>query len=115
MRMLAFDNTILQKEGVRWDRLKFMIDFDMTMQLLARGHDNVIVNSMVHNQYGSNATGGCSQYRTQASQEADAVKLQQLWGPEFVTLVRKETKTAWGWGTRADVRIYWKKLYETRG
>ena len=29
----------------------------------------------------------------------------------FVRVVEKKTKTAWGWGTRKDVVISWKKAY----
>src|SRR4051812_33381260 len=55
MRILAFDASVLRQHNMRFDRLKFMIDFDVTLQLLREGYDNVIMNYMVHNQYGSNA------------------------------------------------------------
>ena len=33
--------------------------------------------------------------------------------PDYVTVVDKTTKTSWGGGTRTDVRIAWKKAYES--
>jgi hypothetical protein len=111
MRILAFDTRVLNKHGMRFDRMKFMIDFDMTLQLLREGYDNVILNYMVHNQYGSNAEGGCSQYRTPELQTQDALLLKQF-HPDYVKLTQKRTKVAWGeWGERTDVIIQWKKAY----
>ena len=33
--------------------------------------------------------------------------------PDFVKVVEKYTKTSWGGGIRTDVRIAWKKAYES--
>ena len=110
MRVLCYDTTILRRRGVRYDRTKFMSDFDVTLQLLLKGYDNCVINYMVQNQYGSNAAGGCSQYRTREAQEADAKELKRL-HPSYVKLVTKKTKTAWGWGERLDCQMQWKKAF----
>lgn len=114
MRILAYDTQILNTHGIRYDRLKFMADFDVTLQLLRKGLTNCIVNYMVQNQTGSNASGGCSQYRTREAQEQDAHLLQEL-HPDFVKLSTKKTKQKGMWSERLDVTIQWKKAYRSSG
>jgi len=108
MRLLAYDMDVLRKLGVRFNRLTCMSDFDMTLQLLRAGYPNILLNRWCQNQYGSNATGGCSAYRTPKVLAESAEGLKRL-HPDFVTVVEKTTKGAWGGGTRKDVRIQWKK------
>jgi len=111
MRVLCYDTITLRNNCIRYDRTKFMSDFDVTLQLLRKGFDNCVINYMVQNQYGSNAAGGCSQYRTPEAQEADARELKRL-HPSYVKLVTKRTKTAWGWGERLDCQMQWKQAYK---
>jgi hypothetical protein len=112
MRVLAYDLDVIKGQDIRFDRCQYMLDFDVTLQLLKLGKPNLMINWAVQNQAGSNADGGCAATgRTLESQEADAVTLQSL-HPEFVTLVQKETKTWKGMESRTDVRIQWKKAYE---
>jgi hypothetical protein len=89
-----------------------MEDFDVTLQLLRKGHRNAVLNQWAQDQGTSNAPGGCSTYRTPEVQAAGAYGLQKL-HPDFVTVVDKETKQAWGGGVRKDVRIAWKKALES--
>lgn len=110
LRVLAYDTQVLKKEDIRFDRLAIMEDFDVTLQLLRKGYQNVIINHMVQNQNGSNLAGGCSQYRTKELQEEAAQELARKHFP-YVSVVKKQTKTAWGGGERTDVKIYWKKAY----
>jgi len=110
IRILAYDAAILRRLKVRFDALPVMEDFHTTLRLLRLGFDNIIVNSIVQNQYGSNAAGGCSQYRTPAMQEASAHLLKEH-HPDFVKVVKKKTKTAWGWGERTDVIVQWKRAF----
>ena len=112
MRLHAFDARILRVEGWRWDRLRSPgpEDFCMILQVLTRGYKNTVCNRWVHNQGGSNQSGGCSEYRT-PEVHADACEhLAELF-PQFVTVVEKTTKESWGGGTRKDVRIQWKKAH----
>jgi hypothetical protein len=111
MRVLAYNKKMMPKTA-RFDRLPTKQDFDMTLQLLRAGLPNLVLHRYVHDQFGSNTAGGCSEYRTDDMMVASAHGLKKL-HPEFVTVVEKETKVAWGGGTRTDVRIAWKKAYES--
>jgi len=112
MRVLAYDADVLKYKSIRFDRLDVMEDFDVALQLLEAGYSNVVVNSWAQNQAGSNAAGGCSSWRTPELHAANAHRLAEL-HPKVVKVVQKETKTAWGGGTRTDVRIQWKRAYNT--
>jgi hypothetical protein len=110
MRLHAINAPWIKELGGRWDMLRSPgpEDFCMLLQVLTSGHSNIVLNSWCQNQGGSNTDGGCSTYRT-LSVHADACHhLAELF-PDFVTVVDKETKGAWGGGTRKDVRIQWKK------
>lgn len=112
LRILGYRRDVLKDNGVRFDRLELMEDFDVTLQLLRLGYSNIRINWMVHNQRSSNAPGGCSTYRTLEKQSAAARGLAEL-HPQFVTVVTKQTKTAWNGQERQDVRIQWKQAYES--
>lgn len=114
MRVLACDCDVLNSLSIRYDRLKLMSDFDVTLQLLRAGCDTAVINWVVNNQAGSNAAGGCSQYRTKTMQEADAHLLQSF-HPEFVRLSIKTTKQAGMWAERLDVTCAWKKARASHG
>lgn len=110
LRILAYRSDILIKENIRFDRVPVMEDFDVALQLLRKGYANVCANWIVHNQGSSNADGGCSAYRSMEVQDEAAQKLAEL-HPEYVTLVKKQTKVAWNGQERTDVRISWKSAY----
>lgn len=110
LRILAYRTDVLRNEGIRFDRLELMEDFDVTLQLLRAGYANVKINWIVHNQRSSNAPGGCSTYRTLEKQSEAARGLRAL-HPEFVSVVQKTTKTAWNGATRDDCIIQWKRAY----
>ena len=114
LRILAYRTDILLRENVTFTRLPVMEDFDVTLSLLRRGYDNLIHNYMVHNQNGSDLSGGCSQYRTRDVQAEAAYALKRH-HPQFVSVVEKETKQAWGGGVRTDVRIQWKQALQSAG
>ena len=113
-RILAYRVDVLRREAIRFDRLQFMEDFDVTLQLLERGYPNLKVNWMVHNQRSSNAPGGCSTYRTLEGQSEAAQGLARL-HPDFVNVVTKKTKTAWNGQERQDVVIHWKRAFDRAG
>jgi len=112
LRFHALHVPTVQDLGVRFDRIEFKQDFDFTLQMLRAGEANLIFYMYAHNQPGSNKPGGCSKYRTHEILERCAHDLHDL-HPDFVKVVEKETKGAWGGGTRTDVRIAWKKAYES--
>ncbi len=114
LRFLAYDVNAIRETGCRFDRIELMEDFDMTLQLLRRGYENLILWHWAHDQIGgSGAKGGCSEYRDGAMQAKAAHRLAEL-HPGFVKVVEKQTKTAWKGmgGTRTDVVISWKKAYQ---
>jgi hypothetical protein len=96
--------------GCRYDDIMLMEDMHMTLQLLRKGHPNLIINYMVQGQGQSNAAGGCSVYRTPDLQAESARRLAELHRPH-VSMVERETKTAWGGGTRTDVMVQWMQAY----
>ena len=110
MRVLGYQRDLLLRECITFGRLQVMEDFDVALRLLRAGHENIVLNQWAHNQAGSGKEGGCSHFRTKELQAESAHKLAEL-HPSFVQVREKETKTAWGGGTRTDVQIYWKKAY----
>lgn len=110
LRVLAYRPSIVLQEKIKYDRLPVMEDFDVTLELLRRGWPNCVITEFVNGQGGSNASGGCSTYRTAELQAEAAERLAALHHP-FVKVVTKQTKTAWGWGERKDVVIQWAKAY----
>lgn len=111
LRALAFRVDILQTTGIRFDVAQVMEDFHVQLSLLLEGYAHRTVNWIVQNQGSSNAAGGCSTYRTMEVQHLAATSLA-LRFPDFVRVVQKTTKTAWGGQTRSDVIISWKAAYE---
>jgi hypothetical protein len=102
-----------KKIGARFDKLKLMEDFHVTLTLLENGFPNKVLLDYVWNQPGSNTDGGCSTYRTPEAQAKAARKLAAL-HPDYVKVVEKKVvgKTSWeGMKTRTDVRIQWHKAY----
>ena len=112
LRAHFFRTDVLFKEGVRVNEVQLMEDFHVTLRLLRLGYYNVILNKWVTNQHGSNTAGGCSETRTLATHAQAAHALKEL-HPEFVSVVKKKTKTAWGGEERTDVVIQWKKAFNS--
>jgi hypothetical protein len=112
LRALAYRVDKLRELDIRFDRAEFMEDFTVALDLLTRGHKNISINWLVQNQNGSNLAGGCSTYRTMERQAESALALKKRF-PDFVNVVTKKTKTAWGGQERIDVIIQWKKAYDS--
>ncbi len=110
MRIFGLDLHVIKSVGARFDRTKTKEDMDMTLQLLRKGHKNCVLYNWANDHVSSNAPGGCATYRTFEMMEADAETLREL-HPEFVTVVKKKTKTSWGGSERTDVRVQWKKAF----
>lgn len=111
LRALGYHLPTMKAERIKFDRLPVMEDFDAALQLLRKGYPSCTVNKWCQDQGTSNAPGGCSTYRTKEVQAKGAHGLKKL-HPEFVRVVEKETKGAWGGGVRTDVQVSWKKAYE---
>lgn len=108
MRVLAYRADIMKNEGITYAPMALMSDFHVNLQFLRKGYDTVVVNNWCQNHGGSDTAGGCSHFRTKELLEENAHLLKSL-HPEYVKVVKKETKGAWGGGARTDVTIQWKK------
>lgn len=112
MRAWAIHRPTFEQIDARFDLLPCIEDFDVILKFLTNGYANIINNEFTTNQAGSNVDGGCSTYRTLEVQ-ADAARALAAKYPLFVQTVEKTTKGAWGGGTRTDVKIFWKKAYQS--
>jgi hypothetical protein len=110
----AYDREAVLACGARFDRLKVMEDFDITLTLLEKGYPNRVTYEYAWGQRRSGDEGGCSLYRNDEMQREAALELARL-HPGLVKIVEKESKEAWGGfesSTRTDVNIQWKKAFE---
>lgn len=119
MRMLGYHVPTVRAVGARFDRVPCKQDFDMTLQLLRAGYPNYVIGKYIQAHHGSNTAGGCSSYRTRTMMDKAARTLCKLHAP-FVTLVQKETKSAWVGAdglpaTRTEVIVQWKRALESSG
>lgn len=112
MRFVGYDVDVLRKENIQVDRMEVMEDFDVNLQLLRKGYPSRVSFKFAQGQGESGAKGGCSHFRTKELQRRNAWQLAAF-HPNFVKVTNKVTKTAWGGGERTDVRVYWKKAYES--
>lgn len=111
LRYLAYrtETFLSMKHG----RVPVMEDFDVNLQLLRAGFDNVASYWYVQDQHGTGAAGGCSSYRSLAVHNAAAEQLAELHKP-FVKVRLKENKTGpIELRSRKEVTIYWKKARES--
>ena len=85
-------------------------DFHLALQLLRKGFPSIISSRWLTDQK-ANAAGGCSETRTFEQLKAQSKHLSKV-HKGFVTVVKKDTD----WGehkTRYDVRVNWKKAFES--
>lgn len=109
MRVLAFRRSYLKQHHITFAPLVVMEDFHVNLQVLRSGADTMMLNQWVSNQAGgSDAPGGCSEYRTPLVQTEAAYALAAR-HPGFVKVVKKQTKNAWGGQERTDVVVQWKQ------
>lgn len=111
MRFHFYNAEVVRKLGYDFRRVVIKQDLDFTLWMLRHGIPNIIINDYVQEQTGNNAEGGCSRYRTFETLKEGAVRLAEL-HPEFVKVVEKHPKRAWGGQPRVDVNVQWKKAYK---
>jgi hypothetical protein len=115
MYCLAYDVEKVMKlgatfsKGLKWDST--MEDFNMTLQLLRAGEENVVSLVWRASPGPSNAPGGCSTWRTTACQSESAQRLAEMY-PEFVKLRRKKQWEGMEEGMM-DVTIQWRKAWRS--
>jgi len=111
MRVLGYN--LKYFKDYKFDRYPHTLtDFDTALQLLVKGHTSCVIYKYANGQGGSNAKGGCSTHRTMQVQ-AEACDILKSHFPDFVNVVTKKTKVAWGGQERKDVIIAWKKAFES--
>jgi hypothetical protein len=108
----TYDLKKIRDSGCVLGRMQLMEDFDLSLQLLRAGHKNALIYRWCWNQAGSNADGGCSQYRTGEMQATCAHRLAKL-HPGFVRVVEKKSKNWKDMEVRTDVVVSWKKAWES--
>jgi len=117
LRALAYVPSVLRHEKIKFTGAPVMEDFFVTLSLLQRGYTCITYNELVQEQKGSNASGGCSRYRTPEMQ-ATAAKMLYAAFPKLVTVVEKQSKEGWGGefgNVRTDVRVRWSAAYRHTG
>lgn len=90
-------------------------DFHMALCFLNKGHPNRVIYSYAQEDIGSNAEGGCSQYRT-----ADVQRTTSFWMTDNHPEVTIKTKSSANWDIdgkgeknyRVDMIVQWKKAYK---
>lgn len=109
--MYGFRRKYLIDNGIRFDEMKLMEDFHVTLSILERGEKNLLICNYVWNQPASNIEGGCSEYRTSQLQQEQAYLLKSK-HEQFVKVVEKQNKNWKNFDIRTDVIVYWKKAYQ---
>lgn len=105
--LLAINTDHFRDNGYRLDRLEFMEDFDLVLQVLTGGWDIPVMNTWCEgDSRGRDSGGGCSDERTMEKQRTAALRLQELW-PFFVKAVEKQMRGQGQWATRTDVTVQW--------
>lgn len=95
-------------------RFTGMGDFDVFLQTMRAGYDIASVDYWCHDQDSTQATGGCSVWRTHETHEASARGLAKA-HEGFVTLREKANKGGGEFGVRTEVTVQWKKARESAG
>jgi hypothetical protein len=106
LRALAYRTKLFNtcKHG----RVAIMEDFDVTLQLLARGWPNSVLTHWTQDQTQTQLPGGCSDYRTHKLHQANVMKMHRLW-PTVTQLREKNNKTGGEFGKRVELTVQWKK------
>lgn len=100
----------LETDGlIELGRVKYREDMDLTLQLLKLGYPNEVRFDIAADQVsGFGAKGGCSEERTIADSNAEALKMAEL-HPGLVKVVWKSYE---GSPDRMEVVCYWKKALQ---
>lgn len=89
------------------NRLRFMGDFDVMIQMLKMGRDNYVTAMWAQDHRATNAKGGCETSRNEQAMEESANSLAGF-HPDCV-VTRKKVNKGGKLAERTDVTVYWKK------
>jgi hypothetical protein len=91
-------------------RVPLMEDFDVSLQSLEQGRQNLCLSYWAQGQRVTNESGGCSDWRTLEMHNAAAHELAAL-HPQFVSLRQKINRSGVreGLSERTEVTIQWKR------
>lgn len=106
MRVLAYRKEPFM--SCEHGRVQLMEDFDITLQLFLKGYENAVISEYAHDQAGTQAAGGCSDYRTKEMHEKNVRKIVKMYSG-LAKLREKHNKTGGEFGHRMEATIYWKK------
>lgn len=102
--------TVLDAE-VRFDRVRFIEDYDFMISMLKRGHRNALLTYCACGQPSSQSPGGLSNLRTVEGHGESVKFLEQLHCP-FVKAVEKHNISGpEEYRVRLNPLVYWKKAY----
>lgn len=106
MHSLGYNVAAFHRAKARFDRVHGKEDFDVTLQLLRRGYNNIVVYHTCVSPGSYSAPGGCSLERTIDTANQNAKRLAEL-HPGFVRVVERRYKNH----PRLEVMMSWKKAY----
>ena len=124
-RCYAIRRKIFNKLGVSFTPTPFddfvAEDFHVNLMFLKHGHRNRVLYNFAQGDSGSNADGGCSEYRDEKVQRKTSLWMEEH-HPGIVRAVMKKTKSSWkgfakddeGYVHRLDMVIAWKKAFKMK-
>ena len=116
MHVLAYRTDVLKNEDYRFcngvDKTHVQDDFNMTLQLLTGGYDNIISLYYRSNPSMSNSKGGASSWRTLEIHNNSAKRMKELF-PEFVRLREKKNWQGMEGEVQYDITVQWKKAFQS--
>jgi hypothetical protein len=120
-RCYAINTKVFKEVGAVFNPFEPFVaeDFHVALCFLNKGHKTRILHTYAQEDIGSNADGGCSEYRT-----AEVQKKTSFWMAENhpeVTVRGKFSKGSWGLqklkdgrNYRVDVIVGWRKAYKPK-
>lgn len=114
-QFLAYDNRVLRKEQIRFDRVLLSQDKDVCLQLLELGYENRISRRYSYNCKAGDSPGGCALYRTEKLRREQSDLLANLHPEGIIRQRKKRMKTKGGRVFfRAKNHVNWRLAFGAR-
>lgn len=97
---------------VKVDYYPILADVVLNCTLLSRGQGNKLITRFFQDHASCQAPGGCSIYRTPEMQ-AEACRFIADRFPHATLVTKKPKASKWMGEERVDLRVQWKKMYES--